>query len=233
MIITADELQASPEAVEAGVDGLEDPVVATAIRVAEAVMNKALGFRVANDAESISVVGRDGDRLWLPERVRTVDSVTDSYLGTTTTLDEDYEIRESGFALYRRGGWQAHHTYEITGEFGYEPYEDIESVWVGDDQYLLGQRFVLLYAVRMLASTGSSEMPAPPGAVLTGDQSEGAAFQFYTPTGDSTGYQDLDNLLNLIGKHPNRSQSLYTISVQREPIDADTRLDFPFERGRL
>lgn len=235
-ILTPTELLTSREAIEAGVDDVSSDDALRAIRVAEAVMNKALGYRVANDAESITVTTSDTDRLLLPERVRSISAITDSFRGSDPVdLDDNWEVRGKGFVLYRSLGWRAEHTIEIEGEFGFEPVEDVTSVTVGDDEYLLGQRFVLLLAVRMLQSTETDgNLPAPAGAYLTSYQSEGAAFSFFTPDGDTTGYADLDKLLDAIGRHPSKgSKSLYTIGLVREPLDDIERLDFPFDRGRL
>lgn len=233
-IITPEQLLESREADEAGVSAASPNEVKKAIRIAEAVLNKSLGYRVANDEESITVTSRGGTTLHLPERVRSVSEITQSFRGgTATDVLDPYEIQGKGFSVFRASGWRDGYTIEIAGEFGFEPYEDIDSVVVGDDEYILAQQFVTLLAVRILQKSGGGNMPSPGGAYLTGYQSENASFTFFTPTGDSTGYQDLDVLLDQIGRHPNKTHGLYTVSIEREPLAPESLLDFEFDRGRL
>jgi hypothetical protein len=207
-ILTAAELKASREAIEAGVDDVSDPAAVSAIALAEATMNKALGYKVANSATSLTLGSSSADYLSLPERVRTISGITDStYGGNAQTVSDYYEIRGDGFSVWRRGRWLDNGTVVITGTFGFAS---------TDDEYILAKQFVLLYAVRYLQRTSTDdEFPTPSGALLTGFASEQANFTFFTPTGDTTGYQDLDILLEQIGRHPNKKPGLYTVSITR------------------
>ena len=207
-ILSAAELKASREAIEAGVSTVSDPAAESAIAFAEAVMNRALGYKVANSATTLTLGSSEGNRLVLSERVRTISNITDAYPGgTPATVSDTYEIRSDGFAVWRQVGWRDDNTVVITGTFGFA---------TTDDEYILAKQFVLIYAVRYLQKTSTTNsMPTPAGAVLTGFSSEQATFQFFTPTGDTTGYQDLDILLDQIGRHPNKRSGLYTISLSR------------------
>lgn len=78
---------------------------------------------------------------------------------------------------------------------------DVEATYeTTSDRYKLAQKFVRLAAVRVLSnSPGGTDHPTPAGAMLTGFQSESASFSFFTPSGDLTGYDDLDRLAQRIG----------------------------------
>ena len=204
-ILSAAELKASPEAIKAKVNAFADPVVEGAIRDAEAALNLALGYKVANSETSLVVNSADTDSLYLPERVRAITAISDAFPGGGAVEVTSWGIRNNGFSLYRSAGWRANNVVTITGSFGYAG---------DDDKYVLAKRFVLLAAVRQLAaSSTSSGMPTPSGAYLTGYQSEGASFTFFTPSGDTTGFADLDALIAQIGRHPRKSGGLYTIAV--------------------
>lgn len=206
-ILTAAELKASREAEEAGVATVSDSVATSAIGVAESTLNRLLGYKVANADVSVTLVSGEGDVLSLPQRVQTISGITDAYPGgSASAVTDTYEIRSSGFSLWRYYGWRRDNTVVITGTFGYA---------TTDDQYVLAKQFVLLLATRNLAGTESSDLPTPAGAYLTGYSSEGADFTFFTPnqSDSSTGYPDLDKMLDQIGRHPRKSQGLYTISV--------------------
>lgn len=204
-ILSATELKASPEAIEAGVDTVADSVAESAIEVAEATLNRLLGYKVANAATTLTLVSGEGTSLSLPQRVRTISSITDAYPGgAASSVTDTYEIRSSGFSLWRYYGWHRDNTVVITGTFGYA---------TTDDEYILAKRFVLLLAVRNLAGAQGSNLPTPAGAYLTSYSSEDANFQFFTPSDTATGYQDLDALLDQIGKHPRKGSGLYTVSL--------------------
>ena len=220
-LLTSDDLIASREAVEAGVTEVSGADAESAIALAEAVMNKALGYKVANPATTLTLTGSSlADSLLLPERVRSISSITDS----ATTITDTYEIRRKGFAIWRRAGWRDNNTIVVTGEFGFA---------TTDDEYVLARHFVLLAAVRHLQKTSATkDKPTPGGALLTGFSSESAQFTFFTPTGNSTGYQDLDILLDQIGRHPSKSHGLYTIGLGSDE-SVVSLLDFNFTEGRL
>lgn len=206
-ILSATELTASREAIEAGVADVDEEVAESAIALSEARMNVALGYRVANDETSITIVSSSaGGLLTVPERIRSLSAVTDTFPGSAPIAVSNYAIRNNGFTLYRAGFWRPDNSITLTGAFGYA--ED-------DDKYILAKQFVLLLAVRYLASTAAAVGGAPnvPGALLTGFSSQSAQFTFFTPSGDTTGYQDLDQLLAQIGKHPSKSKGLWTLPV--------------------
>lgn len=211
-ILSAAELKASREAELAGVDIVDDSAAESAIALAEAVMNKALGYKVANSATTLTIQAAESDRLLLSERVRSISGITEAILGgSATTVSDLYEIRNDGFSVWRNATWRNDSTVVITGAFGFA---------TTDDEYVLAKQFVLSYAVRHLANTdATNNMAGPGGAVLTGFASENASFQYFTPIGESTGYQDLDKLLDQIGRHPNKSRGLYTISLSRGDRD--------------
>lgn len=217
-ILSASELKTSREAIDAGVSTASDPDVERAISVAEARMNRALGYKVKNDATSIVVTSPDTDLLSLPERTRSITEITELFPGSAAVVVDAtrYGLRNDGFSLYRDYPWFQGNEITVTGAFGYTE---------SDDQYVLAREFVLLAAVRALAGTTSDDgVPTPAGGILTGYTTEGVSFNFYTPTGDTTGYEDLDRLLEQIGKHPYKkaSGSLYTISMSRGGRDLGT-----------
>lgn len=206
-IISASELKASREAIEAKVNAVSDADADRAIALAEALMNRVLGYKVANAATSVAVTSAAGDLLSVPERIRTVSAVTDAYPGgSPATVDAArYGLRNRGFALYRDYGWIQGNAVVVTGTFGYA---------TTDDEYVLAKQFVLMYAVRHLQKTASgSKLPSLAGAYLRSYSSENAAFDFFTPRGELSGYQDLDDLLLQIGRHPSKTSGLYTVGL--------------------
>jgi hypothetical protein len=213
-ILSTSELKTSREAIDAGVSTAPDADVESAILVAEARLNKALGYKVATDTTELTILSSAGYLLTLPERARSVSVVTDAFpgreAGTVETVT--YSIRNKGFQLHRSYPWFAGNSVVVTGEFGFEE---------TDDEYILARQFVLSLAVRMLAGTSADGMPTPAGAFLRGYSTEGASFDFFTPTSDSSGYQDLDLLLDQIGRHPvgKKKDGIYTITLARETRD--------------
>lgn len=207
-IISAEELLASREAIAAGVSDADPASAETAIAVAQAAMNRALGYKPENDATALTVLSGEGSSFILSERVRSITSVTEATQGgSPSTVSDHYEIRGDGFSLFRTGGWRENYSIVIYGAFGFA---------ATDDRYILAKQFVTIAAVRYLEKTKSSNpMPTPAGAVLTGWASEKAQFSYFTPTpGEgSTGYQDLDTLLDQIGRHPNKKPGLFTIGL--------------------
>lgn len=209
-IATASELKNSREAIEAGVSTVTDTEATSAISVAESTLNRLLGYKVANADTSLTLVSGEGTSLSLPQRVRSISAITDAYPGSSPgSVTDTYEIRGSGFDLWRYVGWRQDNTVVITGAFGYA---------TTDDQYILAKQFVIMLAVRNLAGSdphGDLPLGGPAGGYLTGYSAEGADFSFFTPNqdGSSTGYPDLDRMLDQIGKHPNKSKGLYTVST--------------------
>lgn len=209
-ILSAAELVASREAIEAGVDNVGASVAGAAIQVAESTLNRLLGYKVANADTTLTLVSGEGSSLSLPQRVRSISGITDAYPGNDPgDVTDTYEIRGSGFDLWRHVGWRQDNTVVITGAFGYA---------TTDDQYVLAKQFVLLLAVRNLAGSdphGDLPLGGPAGGFLTGYSAEGADFSFFTPnqSDSSTGYPDLDRMLDQIGRHPRKDNGLYTIST--------------------
>ena len=92
---------------------------------------------------------------------------------------------------------------------------DVEATYEDThDKYKLAQKFVRMAAVRGLEPYGPSNVPTPSGAVLTGLTSEGADFTFFTPSGDSTGYADLDRLAQQIAS--GRRSAISSIRMVRQ-----------------
>jgi hypothetical protein len=229
MILSASELKASREAQEAGVSGVSEDDAERAIAVAEATLNRSLGYKVANAATTITFVTRSDMSVMSPERIRTITSISESIYGdASSNVSDYYELRGDGFTLWRRTRWRDDAIVTVTGAFGFD---------TTDDEYVLAQHFVLLLAVRLLqrsSVTAANGFPAPAGAVLTGFSSESAQFSFFTPTGETTGYADLDAMLDQIGKHPNRKSGLWTLSLtsgERDVTFDDIvagRAEFPY-----
>lgn len=97
---------------------------------------------------------------------------------------------------------------------GFSPEEKFDE---GDPKRTLSVKFVRIAAVRALQSTRmTGGLPAPSGALLTGFSSESAQFTFFTPSGESTGYADLDRLAALIKGRG--ALGLRTITITTGPI---------------
>lgn len=195
MILTAADLKASREAIEAGVSDVSDGDADTAIAEAQATLESVLGYGIAPDLTDVTVVGSGDGSLWLPQRARTVSGID---LDGSPLEATDYRLGAGGFTVERRS-WPDEGVAVISGTFGYAP---------TDPQYVLARKAVRLLATRDLAQTASRGFPrGMGGALLTGYSTEGAAFQFFTPEGDrgGTGYADVDQLVRRIGMHPLRN----------------------------
>lgn len=210
-ILSVSDFLASREAIEAGVADTPNEDAERAIRRAEAKMNLTLGYKVNNEEPSISFQSASGDTMLLPERVRTISAITETPVGGSASAVASYDIRGNGFNLYRIGGWRSDYLISITGTFGYA---------TDEDRYELAVEFVTLCAARYLASTSPLSGLPVTGGQLTGYSSENASFQWWHPSDTTTGYQDLDLLLDQIGRHPSKGKnSLYTIGLTRGTQD--------------
>lgn len=209
-ILSAAELKETREAIKAGVTSVSQADADRAIREAEALLNRSLGYKAFTDASEITVIAPLGDRLLLPERTRAISAVTDTFPGRSPSVVSDhYEVRSKGFVLLRPAGWVSNNTVTITGDFGFA---------ADEDEFVLAQEFVIRAAVNELKKTEQKlgGISAPPGAYITGYQSEGAAFTYYTPdeSGTITGSRELDILVERIGRHPSkRSSALWTLNA--------------------
>ncbi len=215
-LVTATQLRESREAADAGVEGVADGPAEAAIRRAEARLNLGLGYKVSDGDLTTSFVSKAGPTITVPgKRVLTLTSVTDAYPGSAASPVDDHELRRS-FYLFRRSGWRSDNTVTLVGTFGLDP---------DSDEYELAREFVLKLAVRDLATTKvGGGIPEVPGAFIRAISSEGTTVDFFTPTGATSGYGDLDALLDLIGRHPGISKTeggLYTISTGITDIGAE------------
>lgn len=197
-IISAEEFLASREAIDADVQDVSPDHAELAISEAEAALEQELGYKVADDATTVTVYGGGEGFIYLPHRARSISSLT---YGGTTIASTGYYVADEGFSLWQgaRGHsvpWHSSHPVVITGTFGYAE---------TDAQYVLAKKVVRILAARALASTDSdSEIPDN----LSTLTAEGATFDFDTE--DSK----IQSLINQIGRHPYKKGSdLYTISL--------------------
>jgi hypothetical protein len=144
--------------------------------------------------------------------VRTISSLT----ADGTAFAGSYYQVSKGWALFAQYTfWPA--DYVITGTFGFTSTER---------EHVLAKRAVRLLAARWLANTSVSDnVPTSlGGSMITGFTSGNTSFSLYTPTGDQTGYQDVDALLERIGRRPIRRRgfvhSVPMVGVSR--ADAET-----------
>ena len=214
-LATAAEVKASREAVQAGtsVTGASDANVDTEVARAERLLYAILGYKIENTAVSLSLDGYTGDRLWLPQRARTVSAAT---VNGTALATGTWRITGDGFLVERTstsfignaddlwlGGWgYDHQTVALTGTFGYTS---------SDPEWQLAKEWVIKRTVRELANTGTTGgAPYVPGAYLTSFSSQQAQFNYFTPAGEHSGYADLDRMINLIGVHPRKRRGAIT-----------------------
>jgi hypothetical protein len=189
-LITAAELKGSREARKAKVDTVPDGDVTQAIADAERELYGILGYKIETSQTTVRVRVSGGEVQYLPERARTITSVT--VAGTTDT--DRYPVA-GGFALKREFGRWIDGEMVITGTFGYT---------ATDDKWQLAKRAVKLMAIHALASSEPQQFPHIPGAYLTSWSTEGTSFTFFTPEGKFTGDPEVDKLVKLIGIHPNK-----------------------------
>lgn len=194
-LLTATELLNSREAQQAGLTDISDAEATEAIAHATALLNRVLGYRIEVTDATITVTGRGHYRLFMPERVRTITSVTDD--GDTVDVD-DRVLEDDGWTIRRRNGgyWTFDEPMVVAGTFGFT---------TTDEEWTLAKKAVLLLAVRQLQGTSTSApFPTPAGAQLTGFASENASFTFDRGTAEETrtGYADVDRLIEAIGYMP-------------------------------
>lgn len=186
-LLTAAELKASREAIEAGVDSVADPTATAAIAEATAELYSLLGFKIEATETSFTFRGTGHTTLYLPQRARTVSAITEDAITATAT---EYHLSNSGWLLKRETGSWAAEAIVVTGTFGFTS---------SDPEWTMAKKAVRILAVRYLVNS-SSDSPTPAGALLTGYTSENASFSFFTPTTEETGYPDVDRLVGLIRK---------------------------------
>lgn len=192
-LLTAAELKASREAVEAGVSTVLDADATQAISDAQALVESVLGYRIEVSDASITLRSLGHRFLFPTERVRTISSVTDE--GSSVSSD-DYVIENDGWNLRMLGSgyWSLDGDVVVTGTFGFT---------TSDNEWKLAKRAVLLLAVRQLQSNAATDnLPnAPAGAYLSSYASENASFTFdRVGTADGpTPYDDVNRLIQAIG----------------------------------
>lgn len=206
-LLTATELKASREAVKAGVSTVSDPEVETAITEAEAVVYRALGYKVEVPDGAFTFEGSGEAEVVLPQRARSITAVTDR----SASLDASaWSLRGDGWLLKRvAGSWSSLGEIEVTGTWGFE---------AGHERRVIATKAVRLLAVYALQATKAGSGAAPIGAYLTGFSTESAQFTYFTPRGDRTGLRDVDDLLALI-PHPFKGSSLFTVATARSIAD--------------
>lgn len=175
-LITAAELKASREAIEAKVETVSDTAANDAIADAELVLYSILGYRIEDTATSLTlrVRGSGVTALFPVRRVRAITSVTQD--GSTVTA-ADYKLESDGFILRRPATYWTNETdVVINGTFGYVS---------TDDKWKLAKRVVKLLAVHYLESTKVNAVPGSPGVrELESYSPEGATFTFRRPESD-------------------------------------------------
>lgn len=187
-LLTAAELKASREAIEAGVFTVSDPDADAAIAEATAELYALLGHRIEVTDVSFTFRGTGKSVFYLPQRARSVTQVTED--GTVTNAAV-YHLANRGWLLKRESGTWAAETVVVAGTFGFV---------AADDAWVLSKKAVRLLAVRYLQSTSAlADLPGgAPGAYLTSYSSQGADFSFFTPDSGVTGYPDVDRLIEMI-----------------------------------
>lgn len=192
-LITATELKASREAVKAGVTTVTDAHANEAIAEAEALIYQSLGYRVEVTETTFTLEGRGDVSVVLPQRARTVTSVSEA--GVAITPSSQWALGADGWVLRRPASWWLNGApLVVTGTFGFE---------VGHRVRTIATSAVKKLAVHLLKSTEMSGIPSlPAGARLTGFSSEQAQFtMYYDPSGP------VDELLDTI-RHPFRSEKM-------------------------
>lgn len=187
-LLTAADLKASREAIEAGVTTVSDADANAAISEATAELYALLGYKIEDTATSYSFRGTGKATFYLPQRARSVSAIIED--GTTATATE-YHLANSGWLLKRESGVWGAEAVVVTGTFGFTS---------SDDEWILAKKAVRLLAVRYLQATSTTaDLPSgAPGAYLTGYSSQNATFQFFTPEPGLSGYADVDRLVEMI-----------------------------------
>lgn len=195
-LLTADELQGSREAIQAGVTSVSDEDANDAIEEAELALYARLGYSIETDVTEVTVTSRRSRVLWLPERARTFTEIEED--GTTYDLI-DWTLIADGFAIDRYYGVFAARQVTVTGTFGYT--ED-------DREWKLAKKWVRIAAVDYLSQSASGSN-RPVG--LESYTAEGASFRFQ---GSASLRSDLQALIEEIGVHPNKRNSIVPVQMQ-------------------
>lgn len=187
-LVELEELKASREAVEAGVDDADEAFITQAIEDAELALYAVLGYRIEFEDTEVTVRGSGEDHLVLPQHALSVTEVVSDDVAVESTT---YSLA-SGWVL--QGALWTGKSIVVTGTFGFDEVSDT---------YKRAKRVVLKLAVRYLQSGKVAPgSPNTSGAYLTSYSSQQAQFTYFTPTGELTGFQDLDRLVMQIGLHP-------------------------------
>lgn len=189
-LLTAAELKASREAIEAGVDTVSDADATAAITEATAELYSLLRFKIEDTATSYTFRGPRKHVLYLPAKARSISSITED---GTATLAADYHTANDGWLLVRESGTWSAEAVVVTGTFGFTS---------SDDEWILAKKAVRILAVNDLVTTSADgNLPAgTAGALLTAYSSEQASFQFFTPSSELSGNPKVDRLLEMIRK---------------------------------
>lgn len=195
-LLTADELLASREAREAGIDDTETEAAEEAIAEATSTFNLALGFKIDDPATTVTMRGSGLRTVNLPNRARAITALTSDGDAVETTY---FRVTGDGWVLTSEFSFARDSVLVATGTFGFDD---------EDDEFILAKKAVKLLAIRYLQTTSTdSNLPtAPAGAYLTNMSSQDVSFSFFTPSGDLTGYEDTDRIVRqLQGARPNKA----------------------------
>lgn len=215
-LLTAAELKASREAIDAGVTGITDADANQAISEAEAFLYSVLGFRIEVPDTTLTVESRGDEVIYLPERVRTITALTRA--GTVVPAS-DYRLKARGWVLHsHRYGW-AYPADEpdivITGAFGFA---------ADERERVLATKVVRILAVRWLKRTMKTDnIPSgASGSYLTSYTTEGSAFTFFTPTDSVTGDVELDPLVEELKRaKPRRRTGMVSVPIRSTAYERD------------
>lgn len=203
-LLTVDELRENAEATKkASLDERSDEEIQLAIDEASATLSLILGYSVANDGASLTVrVTSTDEALYLPQRVRSVTSVT---VDGTALASDSYHLSTDGFTLLNDAGAFYDDTeVVITGSLGFAE---------SDEKYILAKKCLRLMTIRQLiASYADDDVPFTSGYV-TGYSSGDTNMSFFTPGDSWSGDVEIDRLLKLIGVRPKKATGLYTLRL--------------------
>lgn len=193
-ILSVEEFQESREAQQAGVANEAEEHITEAIANAEANLNLLLGYKVADEATSVTfnTSARLTTSMVPRKRVRSVSAITadGTSIGITDLTFDDFTLSN----VYPFEG-----AVVVTGTFGFA---------TTDDEYKIAKTWVLKAAVDELKQTKTSGAAIPYNAESI--TAEGVSLRF-----GPTRRPDMADLLKLLPKHPNArgSEGLFTISV--------------------
>jgi hypothetical protein len=204
-LVTSTELLASTEAAEAGVSTATDSAASAVLLEAEAFIYRILDFKVEDGVNQYTVRAYQNSIVRLPNRARSITSVV-SVTGAVVdpilywTAHRGWFLVRDGLSRWSNYAGRNSQMLTVSGTFGYVS---------PDPEFLIAKRAVRMLAVRWLAMSKSDDnlpgVSGMGGSMLTGYSTANASFSFYTPTGDKTGYADIDRLIERIPRKPSNS----------------------------